>query len=212
MASLTRVARTRKPNLDDRRDEFERTVLSALEQLLSDGTPFTELAVQRIAKASGVARSTFYRYFPDKSQLLIRMADLATEDLFGTAERWWLADHTDARDSVITAMRDMLDGFRNHRVVLLALYEVSAYDRDVGRYWSARVRAFTGVVRTRLHEEQRAGQVSAEVDVDATAIVLTSMVERVITVACAHASTAGDEQIAQALGRAIWLILYGDRA
>lgn len=53
MPSLTRVPRSARTPPEDRRAEFERRVLHAVEELLSQGTPFTELAVQRIAAASG---------------------------------------------------------------------------------------------------------------------------------------------------------------
>ncbi|MGK8465060.1 hypothetical protein [Nocardia cyriacigeorgica] len=56
MPSLTRVPRGGRKPSDDRRAEFERRVLAAVEELLADGTPYTELAVQKIAAASQSAR------------------------------------------------------------------------------------------------------------------------------------------------------------
>lgn len=210
MPSLTRVPKSGRKATDDRRAEFERRVLLALEELLADGTPFTEIAVQKIAAASNSARSTFYRYFPDKSQLLIRMADLATADLFGTAEQWWSAEHTDRQAGVVAAMHAMIAGFRRHRYLLLALSEVAAYDRDVGTYWRARVATFAEMVRARLDADRAAGRVRPDLDPPATALVLTSMVERTITVQFSAPTGLHDEQLAEALGQAIWLIVYGD--
>jgi AcrR family transcriptional regulator len=209
MPSLTRVTTNRRSQSDQRRREFEAEVLHALERLMADGTPYTELAVQRIAAAADVARSTFYRHFPDKSQLLIRMADLASHDLFGAAENWWHADHIDVGHT-IAGMRRMIAGFREHRLVLLALTEVAAYDRDVRRYWGARVQSFQDVICERLRTEQRRGRVDRDCDVVATAIVLTSMVERSIAAALGDEPAIDDDQLARALGRAIWLVVYGD--
>ncbi|MGW0247542.1 TetR/AcrR family transcriptional regulator [Nocardia goodfellowii] len=210
MPSLTRAARPARPPDDERRADLERRVLRALEQLLAEGIPFTEIAVQRIAATARIARSTFYRYFPDKSQLLIRMAELATADLFGAAELWWRADHTDEQDGVVGAVGAMIAGFRAHRYLLLALSEVSAYDRDVGAYWRGRVSVFSGLVRERLEADKRSGQVSERLDAAATALVLTSMVERTIAVNFAAEAAVTDEALAAALGRAIWLTVYGD--
>lgn len=212
MPSLTRPAKVRQQRVDDLRPDFELRVLGALEELLADGTPFTEIAVARIAAAAHVARSTFYRYFPDKSRLLIRMADLATEDLFDAAEEWWQADHTDARTTVVGAMQRMISGFREHRWVLVALSEVSTYDHEVGRYWRGRVGRFMGLVCARLESEQQAGHIDSSIDVMSTAVVLTSMVERSITVAFMADSPIDDERLARSLGRAIWLVVYGDAA
>ncbi|MFI2473008.1 TetR/AcrR family transcriptional regulator [Nocardia xishanensis] len=209
MPSLTRGPKNARKQVDDRRVEFERRVLRAVEELLADGTPYTEIAVQKIAAASGSARSTFYRYFPDKSQLLIRMAELATADLFDAAETWWRADHDDMA-GVVRAIGSMIAGFREHRYLLLALSEVAAYDRDVGRYWRGRVASFVDVVRTRLKTDRAAGRIDSSVDPIATAVVLTAMVERSITAAFAANSVVTDEALAESLGRAIWLVVYGD--
>jgi TetR/AcrR family transcriptional regulator, ethionamide resistance regulator len=210
MPSLTRVPRSARKPTDDRRAEFERRVLTAVEDLLAEGTPFTEIAVQKIAAASGSARSTFYRYFPDKSRLLIRMAELATTDLFAAAETWWSAEHTDQQAGVVSAMRAMIDGFRAHRYLLLALTEVGSYDREVGAYWRSRVATFAELVRARLTAEQAAGRVGAQLDPRATALILTSMVERTISVAFAAETGIGEQELAESLGRAIWLVIYGD--
>ncbi|CCF63290.1 TetR/AcrR family transcriptional regulator [Nocardia cyriacigeorgica] len=210
MPSLTRVPRGARKPTDDRRAEFERRVLAAVEDLLADGTPYTELAVQKIAAASHSARSTFYRYFPDKSRLLIRMADLATTDLFDAAEHWWTADHTDGVDGVVQAIRSMIAGFRKHRYLLLALTEVSSYDRDVGAYWRSRVATFAAMVRARLDTDRAAGKIDQSIDPAATALVLTSMVERSIAVAFSADTCISDDVLADTLGRAIWLVVYGD--
>ncbi|WP_459546521.1 TetR/AcrR family transcriptional regulator [Nocardia sp. X0981] len=210
MPSLTRVPRPVRRQDEDRRAEFEQRVLRAVEELLADGTPFTEIAVQRIASAAEVARSTFYRYFPDKSQLLIRMAELATADLFGAAERWWGAEHTDREPGVRRAMSAMIAGFRRHRYLLLALSEVATYDRDVGAYWRARVATFVDLVRARLEADRAAGRVAADLDPAATALVLAAMVERSITTVFAMRTGISDAQLAAALGRSIWLVVYGD--
>ncbi|MEU1953047.1 TetR/AcrR family transcriptional regulator [Nocardia rhamnosiphila] len=210
MPSLTRTPRSaRKPD-EDRRAEFEQRVLRAVEDLLADGTPFTEIAVQKIAATAQMARSTFYRYFPDKSQLLIRTADLATADLFEAAERWWGAEHTDREAGVRRAMSAMIAGFRRHRYLLLALSEVAAYDRDVGAYWRARVATFVDLVRVRLEADRAAGRVAPELEPAATALVLAAMVERSITTAFAVRTGIGDAELAAALGRSIWLVVYGD--
>ncbi|WP_054811407.1 TetR/AcrR family transcriptional regulator [Nocardia arizonensis] len=213
MSSLTRVPRSARKQADDRRADFEQRVLRAVEELLADGTPYTEIAVQKIAAASGAARSTFYRYFPDKSRLLIRMAELATADLFAAAEQWWRTEHTDRQSGVVRAIGAMIASFREHRYLLLALSEVSAYDREVGAYWRERLAVFADMVRRRLEADRDRGAIGSAVDPAATAIVLTAMVERSITVVFSETdaeSAIADEALAAAIGRAIWLVVYGD--
>ncbi|WP_068280037.1 TetR/AcrR family transcriptional regulator, partial [Aldersonia kunmingensis] len=202
MVSVTRSTKNSPARRGERREEVEHRVLTAVDRLLAQGVAFTELPVQRIATESDIARSTFYRYFPDKSQLLIRMADLATDDLFRAAAQWWAGEQL-SETGAIDAMRDMIAGFTKHRLLLEALVEVASYDREVGRYWRSRVDAFVEMVRRRLNELKEAGRINEEMDVHATAVIVTAMVERVI--AGRHRISEG--RLAEALGRAIWLTI-----
>src|SRR5207244_13625259 len=78
----------------ERRAELDQRVLEATESLLRDGAGFTELGVERIAGAAGIARSTFYVHFVDKADLLIRLATRATDELFAASDEWWDHDHS----------------------------------------------------------------------------------------------------------------------
>ncbi|MTE16674.1 TetR/AcrR family transcriptional regulator [Nocardia aurantiaca] len=209
MPSLTRTARSGRIQRDERREAVERRVLAAVDQLLTGGSTFTELAVARIATEAEIARSTFYRYFPDKSRLLIRMAELATDEQFSAAEHWWTSSHADGEAGVVQAMREMIAGSRAHAHLLRALSEVAAYDQDVGSYWRGRLEAFVTLVCTRLQADRTADRIPDSVDIPSTAIILTCMVERSIDFLLGTA-TVDDEQMARSLGRAIWLTVYGD--
>ncbi|WP_267617246.1 TetR/AcrR family transcriptional regulator [Gordonia bronchialis] len=78
MGSVTRATSDARR----RRAEVTERVLAAVEQLLADGERFTEIPVQRIAERSGMSRPAFYQYFPDKSDVLIRVADVAAQAFF----------------------------------------------------------------------------------------------------------------------------------
>ncbi|NEA29137.1 TetR/AcrR family transcriptional regulator [Actinomadura bangladeshensis] len=217
MASTTRPRR----KVRERREDVRNRVLRAAAEMMADGTPYTELPVQRIAERADVARSTFYLHFPDKSRLLIALAEQAVEALFGEAVIWWRADHADGPDGVAHAMRQMIAAYREHRRVLGALAEVAGYDPDVAAFWRDRMRGFAEVVRERLDAERRAGTVDPAMDVPTTAQVLIWMVERTISAHCRHDAGPGDEdpggegsddeRIARTLARAIWLTVYGVR-
>lgn len=185
-------------------------MLEAVHRLVSEGTPYTELPVQRIAEAAGVPRSTFYLHFPDKSRLLIALAEQGGQGMFDAAAAWWLGDHSGGPEGVAEAIARMIDEYRAHRWVLLALSEVSAYDPDVAAYYRGRLDRFTALIRQRLDEKRRTGAVSPDLDPPTTAALLTWMVERTISMHCRTDDTAHDARTARSLGRAIWLTVYGD--
>ncbi|MGW2311723.1 TetR/AcrR family transcriptional regulator [Actinomadura luteofluorescens] len=205
------MATTTQPRrkIRERRDDVRRRVLRTAAEMMADGTPYTELPVQRIAERAQVARSTLYLHFPDKSRLLLALADEAVDALFGEAVIWWRADHSDGVDGVARAMRQMIAAYREHRRVLHALAEVAGYDPEVAEFWRERIRRFAAVVQNRLERERRAGTVDPEMDVRPTAQVLIWTVERTISAHCHHDEGAGDERIARTLARTIWLTVYG---
>ena len=194
----------------ERRDAAEERALRAVERLMAGGASYTELPVLRIAGEAGMARSTFYMHFADKTDLLIRLADRATGDLFAAAEEWWRGDHSDGAASVARTMTTMIAGFRRHDRVLLALTEVAAYEPAVAAFWLERVQGFVAIVEARLRELQADGAVAPGVDPTTTARVLTLMVERSISLHVRIDPGDGDDALAETLGRAIWLTTYGD--
>ncbi|MBO2446358.1 TetR/AcrR family transcriptional regulator [Actinomadura barringtoniae] len=206
MPSTTTQARRK---VRERREDVRRRVLRTATEMMADGTPYTELPIQRIAERAEVARSTFYLHFPDKSHLLIALAEEAVDALFAEAVIWWRADHTGGEEGVAHAMRQMLAAYREHRRVLNALGEVGGYDPDVAAFWRGRMRGFSDVVQERLNAEQRTGTVEAAMDTASTAQVLIWMVERTISAHCRHDEGSRDEQIARTLAHSIWLTVYG---
>src|SRR5487761_1863651 len=85
MGSITRP----RSQPSKRRAETEAAVLAAVKRLLFEGESFTELGINRIAKEAGVARSTFYLCFQDKTDVLIRLTGSMKDELFaiGAARR-----------------------------------------------------------------------------------------------------------------------------
>ena len=58
----------------EKRQATEAAVLTAMEELLGEGTPYAALSVERIATRAGISRTAFYFYFADKRELLMRLA------------------------------------------------------------------------------------------------------------------------------------------
>lgn len=206
MGSVTRTLAPRK----GRSPEMEERVLKAVVELLADGTRYTELPVQRIIDTAGIARSTFYQYFPDKSKLLLRLADKATAGIFAAAEEWWLSDHSGGAEQLTAAMASMIADFRRHRTVLRAIGEVAGYDSDVSTYWLGRMRPFIRFAEGRLRQLQSDGRVSTDLDPPTVAHVITWASERSISHLFGTGDSTDDERLARALGRTIWLAIYGD--
>ncbi|RJQ79773.1 TetR/AcrR family transcriptional regulator [Pseudonocardiaceae bacterium YIM PH 21723] len=204
MPSVTRSVARHK----GRSSELEQRVLSSVLRLLADGTRYTELPVQRILEEAGIARSTFYHYFPDKAQLLIKLAELATADIWQSAEQWWRSDHSDGETGLVPVLLTAITQVRENRLVLRAIREVAAYDRTVAEYWISRMTPYLELSRSRLEELRAAGKIGEWVDPARTAQIMAWTMERVVGLH--HIPPEDDERWATALARSAWLIIYGD--
>ncbi len=194
--SVTRRSATGR----ERREAVEARVFEAVERLLEQGESYTALGVGRIADEADIARSTFYVHFSDKTDLLLRIADSATDEVFGSLNAWVRQGGEDLA-ALEATMADMVSGFRDHRRLLIAFNEVAAYDREVATYWRARVEGFAG----RLADRLRRAQPDADLDWAITASWMAWGVERTVAQHVVQdAEGRGDARLAVGIARALW--------
>jgi AcrR family transcriptional regulator len=84
-ATSRRGQREAKPRQGDRR---EQAILGATRVLLADAA-FSDLTIEQIATAAGVARSSLYFYFADKAQILLVLYSEVLEEMSAELERWF---------------------------------------------------------------------------------------------------------------------------
>ncbi|MGC4792703.1 TetR/AcrR family transcriptional regulator [Micromonospora saelicesensis] len=161
MPSITR----RRPRNPDGRAAVEARVLAATERLLKEGIRFTDLGVQRIAAEAGVARSTFYTHFRDKTELLMRLAATMRESSFDRTGEWDPGDPGDPLARLTEVFTDVIRIYRTYAPVLAAVSEVAAYDEAVREYWAAGLEQFVARTVDALRIEQQAGRTPADLDV-----------------------------------------------
>jgi AcrR family transcriptional regulator len=192
----------------ERRGAIEAKVFDAVERLLAAGESYTRLGVGRIADEAGIARSTFYVHFADKSELLMRVADAATRDLFGAAEEW--VAHGVDRDTLVDTAAAIIAQRRAHAPTLAALEEVAAYDPVVATFWRVRIGRFAARLTVRIEDDIAAGRVPAGVDAAHTATWIAWGTERTVSMHVLTDDGDGDRALAHTLARVMWNALYGD--
>jgi len=159
-----------------KRAAVESGVLEATERLLGAGAAYAELSVERIAKEAGISRTAFYFYFRDKRDLLMRLTEGVSDELYAHAEGWW-GSEDDGPPALAEALRAVVAVYAAHGVLLRAVVEASTYDEQVGAFWRALVGRFAEASRLRIEAEQAAGR-AAGLDPAATAFALVWMTER----------------------------------
>lgn len=151
---------TRRPSGGaQRRNAVEAKILDTTERLLADGIGFTELGVQRIAGEAGVARSTFYLYFRDKTELLLRLVGTLADGPFDLISS---AEPEDGVEGMIEAMVADVRYYRQRRHLLAAVLEAAAYDPEIREFWDAQLQRFIELGENWLRAEQEAGRAPAD--------------------------------------------------
>ena len=192
-----------------RRERLVERLLLVIDDLLLDAGSFGELRIDEVIAAAGIARSTFYRYFEDKTELLLALSGTAVREVIEAADRLLALPPTATRDGVRELARETVGTFAAHVALLGALSELAASDRRA----AAALRRSFGLAQqraaARIAEAQRLGTARPDIDADAVAGWLTWMVERGMQQLVAD---AGDDQrlrLEHALADIIWFTVSG---
>jgi TetR/AcrR family transcriptional regulator, ethionamide resistance regulator len=182
-------------------------VRAAVERLTADGTSFTELRVERIAKEAGIARSTFYLRFQDKTTLLCTLATAVGHDVFAEVDDWLTAGGSgeDALARLSATTATILTRWRHNRAVLLAVREVAAYSPEVRQVWDTALTRLAKAGGRRLRQDQQKDRTpagSAERTTEIAAVMILESVARHLRIAPAH----DDAEFSATLARAIWAV------
>ena len=103
--------------------EAEREIIAAAEALLRE-RPFRELTVDELMRRTELSRPSFYVYFRDRHQLVLRVVEQLGGELFTMSERW-LRGSGDQRAVARDALQGIVDVFAEHGPVLRALADAA---------------------------------------------------------------------------------------
>jgi AcrR family transcriptional regulator len=160
-----------------KRAAIEAAVLSATEELLTEGASFADLNIEKIATRAGISRTAFYFYFRDKRELLMRLTHDITDILFAQAERWF-AGEGDPEVELRGALTGIAALYKEHGVLLRAIVEVSTYDEEIATFWRELMSRFSEATERRIEAEQQDGHCDPQLPGRATGFALVWMTER----------------------------------
>jgi len=202
------VTRKTQATRQQRREQIELQLLEATERLMSDGTSFTELSVDRLATEAGISRASFYIYFEDKGDLLRRLAGQVFGDLSTAGQRWWDVSWRHNPTDVQAAMADIIASYRRHQPVLVALNEVAAYEPSTAQTYRDLLGAVIEQMTRVIEEGQADGSIRRELTAPTTASALVWMVERACQQNLPVKPLDYDAELAGTLAEIVWGALY----
>ena len=159
-----------------KRDRVRSEVLGAALELAEQGS-FRDLTVDEIARSAGISRSAFYLHFRDKHDLLLAALEVAANELYGMADRWWNGEGPPA-ELVRQAIEGVVGVYAEQAELLRIATEVSTYDAEVREVWIGIAERFIVATSDHIRSEQAAGLMPRVLDPRATAEALVWMNER----------------------------------
>jgi AcrR family transcriptional regulator len=163
----------------------EQALLTAAVELLGEGIPYADIGIEQIVRRAGFSRPTFYAYFRDKRELVLRLGAALQTDVGVAADPWLEREEGDVR----TTLAAVLDVFVAHRGTLSALVEAATYDSEVNAFWHAFHDRFKTTAAARI---TRAFGDLPRSHVEARAFTLIWMTERTLTEYLAGSEVDGD--------------------
>ncbi|MFH8766367.1 TetR/AcrR family transcriptional regulator [Streptomyces althioticus] len=204
MASTTR----RPSRASDRRAILEKRILTVIEGLLQGGVTYTELSVEQIAQAAGISRSTFYLYFRDKVDVLLRLSGSLRSESYAIAAAWRPTGDDGGLDGLTRTYERILQHYRKYAALLAAINEVAAYDPAVREAWSAYQSQFIDNTVTVLKGEQQAGRTPQDIDPVLAGRLIVQGGGQVIARQVACSEGGDDSEVARELAVAYWYGVY----
>ena len=200
---------SRRPDVPtEKRQATEAAVLTAIEALLAEGTPYAALSVERIATRAGISRTAFYFYFADKREVLMRLAAKLSDEFYREADAWWSGDG-DGSEQLTAAVGKIAALYHAHSPLVCAIVEVSAYDEVVGPFWRALVERFVDASAQRIATEIAAGRADAGLVPHAISFSLVWMTERALYQSHAQDDRVCADELVGALARIWTTTVYG---
>jgi AcrR family transcriptional regulator len=183
-------------------------IIEAAEALLRE-RPFRELTVDEVMRRTGLSRPSFYVYFKDRHDLVLRVVERLGSEIFTMSERWYQGEG-DGPELAREALEGVAEVFAEHGPVMRALADAAADDPGVERAYGELVKSFVDVTARHIESEMALGRI-LPLDPYQTAKALVWMNERYFTLSMGRDPITPPEVVVETL-HTIWTrTLYGER-
>jgi len=191
-----------------RKQEIVGRLLPVVEQLIDRGESYLNLPLEDILKASSLSRTTFYRYFKDKYELLLALSEPAMEQVMDAATHPWRLGAHATQEGLEAELRRTIEVYRPHVALIEAMFEAATYDARAKEHFRGGFESVKAAIAEHLRTGQREGYIRADIHPVETAGWLTWMGERGMTQLVPGADEATIQRLAESLAAIVWNSIY----
>lgn len=179
--------------------------MAAAEALLRE-RPYRELTVDEVMRRTGLSRPSFYVYFKDRHELVLRVVGHLQAELLEVANQWY--ESPDGGPEVLErTLARFVTVYGEHSAVLRALADAAADDPAVEAVYRDLIQGFVQATSEHITQEIAAGTVTGIEPVE-TAKALTWMSERYLYHSFAPDGTVATAAVSRALGTIFTRAIY----
>jgi AcrR family transcriptional regulator len=186
----------------------EGEIIAAAESLLRE-RPFRELTVDEVMRRTDLSRPSFYVYFTDRHQLVLKVVEHLGAELFTMSDRW-LRGTGEGPDLARDALEGIVAVYVEHGPVMRALADAAADDRGVEQAYNELVQSFVDATARHIENEIAHGRV-LPLDAYETAKALVWMMERYLVLSLGREPTTDPAAVTETLATIWTRVLYGTR-
>jgi AcrR family transcriptional regulator len=180
-------------------------IISAAEALLRE-RPFRDLTVDEVMRRTGLSRPSFYVYFRDRHDLVLRLVQHLQTGFLVESKRWFEGEGPDLARQ---AIRGVVQVYSDHAPVLRALADAAADDPDVELAYAQLVQTFIDFTAQHIERELESGRVRMQIDPHEVAKALIWMNERYLYLSFGAHPRTPDEKVVETI-ECVWIrTLYG---
>lgn len=191
-----------------RRDARQR-ILDAAHALLEEA-PWSEVRLEDVMARADLTRTTFYRHFDDREQVLLALLETLGIELELTADPWELTTD-DPCEGKQLALARLTDTFVRHGRVLRAIADAAGYDPEIRAHYQGLADRLVAGAEARLREDVAAGLARLD-DPHEVARALIWLNERYLLETFGRRPFAAEPEAAAGALYEVWTrTIYGER-
>jgi TetR/AcrR family transcriptional regulator, ethionamide resistance regulator len=145
-----------RPRIRSGNSDTEMAIFKATEKLLAK-QPFADLSVGQIIERAGISRASFYHYFSSKLGVIAGLLVAVMDDIFETASPFLRRPGATITESLRASMRNAMDVWTEHRVLLRVVMENWASSDELEAQWTGVMNRFAAAVALEIDDERNAG-------------------------------------------------------
>lgn len=126
----------------EHRENTRREILAAADSFLRE-RPYRDLSVEIVMAQTGLTRTAFYRHFDDVPDLVLRLLEELSQELYAVAASWLEAVGEDFPAAAQRGLAGIVHFFARHGPLLRAVSEAAVTDERIERGYDGLLESFT---------------------------------------------------------------------